>query len=197
MVYKKKLQKLRGQQSIAIEDTSNDQENRDFQRMGWVEWREYSRKDGYVSNVKDSSSENGETAIQVRDAIHKGDTEMVKKLLEKGINIEKPKALAEQQRNTSICDLLSSYEMSRAEEEKLEETKGEKSNSGRAGKCHGNDSDHQHCSSSIQIKQFKRKDKRVTIHMLSQEKDRLERKNGKLIVLPSSIEELLRLAGQL
>ncbi|VVB08137.1 unnamed protein product [Arabis nemorensis] len=185
--------KLRGQQSIAIDDTSNDQENRDFQRMGWEEWREYSRKDGYVSNVKDSSSENGETALM--DAIHKGDTEMVKKLLEKGINIEKPKALAEQRGNKSICDLLSSYEMTRAEEEKLEETQGEKSNSGRAGKSHGNDSD-QHCSSSIQIKQFKRKDKRVTIHMLSQEKDRLERKKGKLIVLPSSIEELLRLAGE-
>lgn len=186
------MQKLRGQQSIAIDDTNNDQENRDFQLMGWEDWRD-SRKDGKGLDVTNSTSENGEKALM--DAVHKGDTEMVKKLLEKGINTEKPKALAEQQGKKNICDMLLSYEMRRGEEEKLEKTKGEKSDSKTAGKSYANESD-QCCSSSIQIKPFKRKDKRVTIHMLSQEKDLSERQNGKLILLPSSIEELLRLAGK-
>ncbi|KAJ4878116.1 Potassium channel KAT1 [Raphanus sativus] len=153
------FKKLRGQQTIAIEDY--DQQSRDFQRMGWEEWMD-SRKYGDDLDDTESTSENGEKALM--DAIHKGDTEMVKKLLKQGFNIEKPKALAELQRKKSICDhLLSS---------------------------------HQHCSSSIKIKPCKGKDKRVTIHMLSQEKDLSQCHNGKLIVLPKSIKELLSLAGE-
>lgn len=152
--------KLRGQQSIGIDATNNDQENRDFQRMGWEEWMD-SRIDCKGSDVSNSTSENGEKALM--DAIHKGDMEMVKKLLKRGINIEEPKARTE--------------------------AKGGNSNS--ETKQRSNDSD-QCCSSSIQAKV---KDKRVTIHMLSQEKDP-QRHNGKLILLPTSIEELLGLAGE-
>ncbi|KAL0889290.1 hypothetical protein Bca101_013273 [Brassica carinata] len=153
--------KLRGQQSIGIDATTNDQENRDFQRMGWEEWME-SRIDCKGSYVSNSTSENGEKVLM--DAIHKGDIEMVKKLLKRGINIEEPKVLTE--------------------------AKG--GNSKRETKKRSNDSD-QCCSSSIQAKV---KDKRVTIHMLSQEKDLSQRHNGKLILLPTSIEELLGLAGE-
>ncbi|KAJ0252707.1 Cyclic nucleotide-binding domain-containing protein [Hirschfeldia incana] len=163
VIMKNLFKKLRGQQSIAIEDTHNDQQERNFQQMGWEEWMD-SRKDGNVLNVTESTSENGERALM--DAIQKGDTEMVKKLLKQVVNVEKPKALAELQREKSICDhyLLSS---------------------------------HQHCSSSIKIKPCKRKDKRVTIHMLLlQEKDLSQSHNGKLILLPKSIEELLSLAGE-
>lgn len=140
------MQKLRGQQSIAIDDSNNDQENREFRRMGWEEWRD-SRKDGYGLDITNSTCENGEKILI--DAVNKGDNEMVKKILE---------------------------------EQKL------------AGISYANDSSKKdpYCSSSNQIKKpCKREDKRVTIHMESQ------RKNGKLILLPSSIEELLRLAGKL
>lgn len=191
------MQKLRGQQSIAIDDTNTDQENRDFQRMGWEEWRDSSRKDGYgCADVKnqESSSENGEKALM--DAIHKGDTEMVKKLLERRINIEKPKALAEEQGKKSIHDLLLSYEMKIDQEQKLESSKGEKPNGETKEISYRNDSD-QYCSSSIQVKPCKGKEKRVTIHMLSQDqKDLSQLHNGKLIILPTSLEELLRLAGK-
>lgn len=156
------LQKLRGQQSIGIDAINNDQENRDFQRMGWEEWMD-SRIHCKGSDVSNSTSKNGEKALL--DAIHKGDVEMVKKLLERGINVEEPKVLTE--------------------------AKGGNSNS--ETKQRSNDSD-QCCSSSIQAKV---KDKRVTIHMLSQEKDLSQRHNGKLILLPTSIEELLGLAGKL
>ncbi|WZZ13971.1 hypothetical protein YC2023_107060 [Brassica napus] len=129
------FKKIRGQQSIAIEDTTNnDQENINFQLMGWEEWME-SRKDANGLDVTESTSDNGEKAIM--DATHKGDTETIKKLVK-----------------------------------------------------------HQHCSSSIQTKPCRGKDKRVTIHMLSQEKDLSQCHNGKLILLPKSIEELVILAGE-
>ncbi|CAA7031783.1 unnamed protein product [Microthlaspi erraticum] len=185
--------KLRGQQSIAIDDTNTDQENRIFQRMGWEEWRDSSRKD--VKN-QESSSENGEQALM--DAIHKGDTEMVKKLLERRINIKKPMALAEEQGKKSIHDLLLSYEMKKDQEQKSEREKRGKSDGETKERSYGNDSD-ECCSSSVQVKPCKGKEKRVTIHMLSQDqdqKDLSQRHNGKLILLPSSLEELLRLAGE-
>ncbi|KAF2535924.1 hypothetical protein F2Q68_00020131 [Brassica cretica] len=186
------FKKLRGQQSIAIEDTNNDQQNINFQLMGWEEWMD-SRKDANGLDVTESTSDNGEKALM--DAIHKGDTEMVKKVLRQGINIEKPKALAEIQEKRSIYDLLLSYEMSRAKEQKLESAKGRKWNSETKERSYGKDSD-QDCSSSIQTKPCKGKDKRVTIHMLSQEKDLSQCHNGKLILLPKSIEELVILAGE-
>ena len=129
------LKKLRGQQSIAIEDTNNDQQNINFQLMGWEEWMD-SRKDANGLDVTESTSDSGEKAIM--DATHKGDTETIKKLVK-----------------------------------------------------------HQHCSSSIQTKPCRGHDKRVTIHMLSQEKDQSQCHNGKLILLPKSIEELVILAGKL
>ncbi|KAG2302194.1 hypothetical protein Bca52824_030845 [Brassica carinata] len=186
------LKKLRGQQSIAIEDTHNDQQERNFQRMGWEEWME-SRKDGNGLDVTASTSENGEKAIM--DAIHKGDTEMVKKLLKQGVDIEKRKALADLQGKKSICDLLLSYEISRAEEKKLERAKRDTLDIETKQRSYSEDSD-QHCSSSTQTKPCRGKDRRVTIHMLSQEKDISQRHNGKLILLPKSIEELLTLSGE-
>ncbi|XP_013606617.1 PREDICTED: LOW QUALITY PROTEIN: potassium channel KAT1 [Brassica oleracea var. oleracea] len=128
------FKKLRGQQSIAIEDTNNDQQNINFQLMGWEEWMD-SRKDANGLDVTESTSDSGEKAIM--DATHKGDTETIKKLVK-----------------------------------------------------------HQYCSSSIQTKPCRGHDKRVTIHMLSQEKDQSQCHNGKLILLPKSIEELVILAGE-
>ncbi|KAG7611967.1 Cyclic nucleotide-binding domain [Arabidopsis suecica] len=147
--------KLRGQQSIAIDDSNTSgHENRDFKSMGWEEWRD-SRKDGYGLDVTNPTSD---TALM--DAIHKEDTEMVKKILK---------------------------------EQKIERAKEERSSSETAGRSYANDSSKKdpYCSSSNQIiKPCKREEKRVTIHMMS------ESKNGKLILLPSSIEELLRLASE-
>lgn len=122
--------------------------------MGWEEWRD-SRKDGYGLDVTNPTSD---TALM--DAIHKEDTEMVKKILK---------------------------------EQKIERAKVERSSSETAGRSYANDSSKKdpYCSSSNQIiKPCKREEKRVTIHMMS------ESKNGKLILLPSSIEELLRLASE-
>ncbi|CAN8245912.1 unnamed protein product [Cochlearia groenlandica] len=118
--------KLRGQQSIAIEDTINDQEEQSESRN--------------LKNIN-PPSEKEENALM--DAIHKGDPETVKKILK-------------------------------------EQAKGENSNN----------------ETAVGGSRSKGEHKRVTIHMVSQGKSKVHNENTKLILVPTSIEELLKLAGE-
>lgn len=164
--------------------------------------------------------EDNQTATVHRE-IQKGHIKMVKKLLEKGGN-DKPdgrgwtqKGLAEQG-NKGIYDLILSYENRRpAGEHKIDIGPETAHDWDDEGKCIRNEGPHNSksrlqklssnsSSSNSEVprdrKTAKVNKKRVTIHMKSQSKDTLPGKQkplGKLIVLPDSIEELLRLAGKL
>ncbi|KAJ6364931.1 hypothetical protein OIU76_029832 [Salix suchowensis] len=171
------------------------------------------RDEGLVPAVED-----GETALH--DAVCKGHIEMVKILLEGGASISKPdargwtpKALAELQGNKSINDLLLCNENRNAlNEHRIDfmesETVGDTKNS--QGKHEGNTGPRffishsnkalTNSSSSISScphhREAKKLTKRVTIYMQLQNTSTLQSRLGKLIILPDSMEELLRIAGE-
>ncbi|XP_010559246.1 PREDICTED: potassium channel KAT1 [Tarenaya hassleriana] len=233
--------KLRGQQSITIGDTNNgpnigeghpsdqdcrqkcssvhDLENMNSQGMASTKWSN-SRKGDYSTSCTEVTwltPESRETALMA--AIHKGDIEIVQKLLERGVSIDKPdsrgwtpKALAEQQENKSIYDLLLSYELKSAEEHRIQIAQPGKATMLVNGTSSSEDLDStsygfcsqksdSHCISSIPVKTSKQaaakpKNRRVTIHMQSQINSLSQRQSRKLILLPESMEELLKLAGE-
>ncbi|KAG8385292.1 hypothetical protein BUALT_Bualt03G0026800 [Buddleja alternifolia] len=126
-----------------------------------------------------SFAEDGQAALH--SAVRQGHLEMVKILLEKGANVNKldergwtPKALAEQHANKGIQDLILNYD----NEKKLDGATNYSNNHYR---------NHMNISSSCSTNQKKR----VTIHMKFQ-----KNKLAKLINLPDSLEELLKIAGQ-
>lgn len=164
--------------------------------------------------------EDGQTATVHRE-IQKGHIEMAKKLLEKGSNVNKPdargwtpKTLAEQG-NKNIYDLILSYENRRPAGEHRIDIGPEKAHSwddkrkyGRNEGPHNSKSHLQKLysnSSSSNSKDSRDREtvkvnkKRVTIRMKSQSKgiQGQQKPLGKLIFLPDSIDELLRLAGKL
>ncbi|XP_044496295.1 potassium channel KAT1-like isoform X2 [Mangifera indica] len=156
---------------------------------------------------------------ELHSAIRKGHFEMVKLLLEAGANINKPdargcspKALAEQQGNRNIYDLLLNYENRSPDEHRVEiigpEIADNPINSQNKHRRQGGpsflnshlkrepihfDSCISSCPSDKVIKLNK---KRVTIHMQCQRTSTSQKWPGKLIVLPDSIDELLRIAGE-
>lgn len=164
-----------------------------------------------------SKVEDGQTELHA--ANQRGHIEMVKLLLEGGTNGNKldargwsPKGPAERPVNRSIYDLLLSYENRTPDEHKVEIMAPEISdnirNSQRKHRRHGGpelSKSHSKresiklgscissCSSGEVIKSNK---KRITIHMPYQNTRTSQRHLGKLIVLPDSIEELLRIAGK-
>ncbi|KAK4491579.1 hypothetical protein RD792_002331 [Penstemon davidsonii] len=120
-----------------------------------------------------SSAEDGQTALHI--AVRQGDLEMVRILLEKGANVNKPdergwtsKAIAERHTKKDIYDLIL--------------------NSENGSKLDG-DSNYgtNHCRNHTCVEATTSAKKRVTIHMNFQKK---------LIILPDSLDELLRIAGQ-
>lgn len=164
-----------------------------------------------------TASENGHAGLH--DAVSKGYIEMVKILLEGGVNVYKPdaqgchrKAPAEHRGNKSTYDLTD-----RNEQEKMEkgheidlngqEIVGTSTNSqnrtvrheateyfeshtgGASSLCKSNHLRHYTDQESAK--------KRVTIHMQVPSAKTSTRHLAKLIILPSSIEELLRVAGKL
>ncbi|XP_022720288.1 potassium channel KAT3-like [Durio zibethinus] len=150
-----------------------------------------------------STTEDGQTALH--DAVCKGHIEMVKVLLERGGSVNKPdvrgrmpKALAEQRGNESIHELLLSYENKRKlDEHRIDiigtETADEPQNSQikhRSGA--------QNFFNSLSYREeILPTKKRVTIHMQFQcSSSTSSRQHGKLILLPDSIQELLRMAGK-
>ncbi|XP_008225478.1 PREDICTED: potassium channel KAT1-like isoform X2 [Prunus mume] len=164
------------------------------------------------------AAEDGQMALH--SAACQGHKEMVKILLEGGTNVNKPdtrgwtpKALAQQQGNKSINDLLRSYENRRIDEHRIEFSEPETSESTRS--CKGNSKRHEgtqflHAhlrkepmksysatSSPARDKEGMRSiNKRVTIHMHFQNGSVSETQLAKLIILPDSMEELLRVASE-
>lgn len=165
-----------------------------------------------------SKVEDGQTELHV--ATRKGHIEMVKLLLEGGANVNKldargwsPKALAEQQGNRSIYDLLLRYENRKPDEHKVEIIGPEisdniRNSQSKQGRQRGSDVLNSHSKKeSIKLgsstsscpsdgEGIKLNKKRITIHMLFQNTSTSQRRHGKLIVLPDSIEELLRISGK-
>ncbi|KAK7821951.1 potassium channel kat1 [Quercus suber] len=153
-------------------------------------------------------------------AIHKGHLEMEKILPGGGANINKqdargytPNAIAEQQENKCINDLLLSYENGRKlEEHRIDLIGPESADNGmysqsrlRRQGCQSVNSQSKkkpidflstrvnYPGDTDMIKSIK---KRVTIHMQLQHNISSQRQLAKLIILPDSIEELLKIAGE-
>jgi len=154
-------------------------------------------------------------------AIQKGHLEMEKILLEGGANVNKqdaggctPKAIAEQQENKCINDLLLRYENGRKlEEHRIDLIGPESADNGmynqsrlRRQGCQSVNSQSKkkptdflstrvnYPGDTDVIKSIK---KRVTIHMQLQHNSSSQRQLAKLIILPNSIEKLLKIAGKL
>ncbi|KAM1455348.1 hypothetical protein TB2_004564 [Malus domestica] len=162
-------------------------------------------------------AEDGQTALHT--AVRQGHMEMVKILVEGGANVNKPDArgwkpkdLAQQQGNKSITDLLRIYEnRRRTDEHRIEFIEPETSEITR--NCKGNSKrqegaqfSHSH-QRKVPIKSYPSNsipdgermrsiNRRVTIHMHFQNGSASERQPAKLIILPDSMEELLRVAGE-
>lgn len=176
----------------------------------------------------------GKTALH--DAVCKGHIEMVRILLEGGANVNKPdargwtpKALALQQENKTIYDLILSYENTRKrtlDDHKIQlfdpETVHHYTGNGHfkptttttsttrnkgCSNC-SNSSQSQlrdvlttfstgHSSGATDREVANKLTKRVTIHMkFLHEKNKSQKQLAKLIILPDSLEELLRIAGE-
>ncbi|PIA25119.1 hypothetical protein AQUCO_12500026v1 [Aquilegia coerulea] len=162
----------------------------------------------------------GQTALHV--AVHKGNLQTIKTLLDQGANVNKadsrgwtPKNLAQLLEQKSIYDLLQTYEdrNRNLENHKIELMELGKANSfkydqgkdrrkgilnfvnphsfqvateSNSGSCS--------CNSVSQIMNLAKR--RVTIHMNFHKENVSDIQLGKLITLPDSLEELLRIAGQ-
>ncbi|XP_028108028.1 potassium channel KAT1-like isoform X2 [Camellia sinensis] len=176
----------------------------------------------------------GKTALH--HAVCKGHIEMVRILLEGGANVNKPdargwtpKALALQQENKTIYDLILSYENTRKrtlDDHKIQlfspETVHHYTGNGhfkptatttsttrnKGGSNCSNSSQSQlrdvlttfstgHSSGPTDREVANKLTKRVTIHMkFLHEKNKSQKQLAKLIILPDSLEELLRIAGE-
>ncbi|KAK8608076.1 hypothetical protein V6N13_023510 [Hibiscus sabdariffa] len=149
-----------------------------------------------------STADDGQTALH--DAVRKGHIEMVKILLEGGASVNKldargrtPKALAEQQGNKSIYDLLLSYENKRKKDEHMIEITGPETADDSKNSQGRHRSGTQNFFNPRNYKEvIIPTKKRVTIHMQFQSSSTSSRQLGKLILLPDSIQELLRVAGE-
>lgn len=127
-------------------------------------------------------AEDGQTALHL--AVRHGHLEMVRFLLERGASANKPdergwtpKSLAETHANKGIYDLILSYE---------NEKKPDGANNHYKKHAYVSLS-----SSTHSIHEARKPGKRVTIHMKSEKKNH----PPKLIILPDSLQELLKIAG--
>lgn len=161
----------------------------------------------------------GQTALHAADP--KRHLEMVNILLEGGANVNKqdasgwtPKALGEQQENKNVYDLSLSYENRRKPDEhridliepesadtstysqSIHRRKGPQSVTSHLKKEPTN-SYPSRFSCPTEAGVIKMIKKRVTIHMKLQHNSTSQRQLGRLIILPDSIEELLKIAGKL
>ncbi|XVE88372.1 hypothetical protein DITRI_Ditri19aG0064500 [Diplodiscus trichospermus] len=149
-----------------------------------------------------STAEDGQTALH--DAVCKGHIEMVKILLEGGASVNKPdargrmpKALAEQQGNMSILELLLSYENKRkSDEHRIEITGPETANDPKNSQSKDRSGAQNFFNSPSYREVTTPTKKRVTISMQLQSSSTSSRQHGKLILLPDSIQELLKMAGK-
>ncbi|KAL5771976.1 hypothetical protein ACOSQ2_011900 [Xanthoceras sorbifolium] len=157
---------------------------------------------------------------ELNAAIRKGHIKMVKLLLEGGANVNKPdskgwspKSLAEQQGNRSIYELLLSYENRRTSDEHRVEIVGPEiaDDTSNSNTKHRREKGTNFFSSHLKKEPLNFRScisvpsdreviisnkKRVTIHTKFEDLSTSQRQLGKLILLPDSIEELLRIAGK-
>lgn len=172
----------------------------------------------YTTSITDVSSPTGNGQAGLHDAVHKGHIEKVKIILEGGANVHKldaqgfiPKDIAENHGNKSTCNILDRYEHRKIRrEQRIGSNKPVVSTSTsdeNKARSHGaaeyfeynprkassfSQSDHHgFCTNQESTK------KRVTIHMQVPAGKTQTRHLAKLIILPDSIEELLRVAGKL
>lgn len=166
------------------------------------------------------TDEDGQTELHA--AVCEGHMEKLKIVVEGGANVNKPdargwtpKGLAQQRENKSIHDLILSYENRKEiDEHRIEFIEPEIS--GSTSNCEGNckrHEDHQYFPSQLRkvpVKSYPRPsnhasdreegmrsiNQRVTIHMHFQNESVPERQLAKLIILPDSIDELLRVASE-
>lgn len=121
-----------------------------------------------------------------------------------------PKAIAEQQGDKSLFDLLLSYENKRKQEHSIEfsGTEGDESTRNHKTKykrlkrpqffqLNKKVSTSTSTSTSPSDMQTESVKKRVTIHMGLQNRFEPNQQQGKLIILPDSIEEMFKIAGKL
>ncbi|KAF8408914.1 hypothetical protein HHK36_004984 [Tetracentron sinense] len=167
-----------------------------------------------------STNLDGQTALHI--AVRMGHLEMVKILLKGGANVNKPdtrgwtpKALAEQQGHRSIYDLLLCYEnrSRNLDDHEVEfigretvnhnrnnQSKERRTVSPNVPNSHYGMISTKFSSSSYSFssdsKLMKLTNKRVTIHKHFRKESTSQEQLGKLINLPDSLEELLRIAGQ-
>ncbi|PRQ29448.1 putative potassium channel, voltage-dependent, EAG/ELK/ERG, ankyrin repeat-containing [Rosa chinensis] len=159
------------------------------------------------------TGENGQTEIQA--AVCQGHLEKVKIVVEGGADVNKPEARGWMPKgDKDIHDLLLSYENRREmDEHRIEFIEPE--TSGSTSNCEGNcktQEDHQRIHSHLRKvamksyqcpsspasdreQRIRSYSKRVTIHMHSKSENVSERHLAKLIILPDSIDELLRVAS--
>ncbi|KAF5752744.1 potassium channel KAT1 [Tripterygium wilfordii] len=157
----------------------------------------------------------GQTALHA--AVQNGHIEMVKILLDGGANVNKtdargwtPKALAESQGHKSIYELLLIYENRRMMKEhkidfELETEDKTKNGQRKQGRNDGPNSFHSNkvatnsgasISCCLGDKEINESKKRITIHAKYEKRGATAYKQGKLILLPDSLEELLKIAGE-
>ncbi|KAL2473752.1 Potassium channel KAT1 [Forsythia ovata] len=175
--------------------------------------------DAYRSQIGiNSSAEDGETALHV--AVRQGHLEMVRILLERGAHVNKPdmrgwtpKALAEQHDNKGIYDLILRYEKKKRVDdhrvkflgpeidEKTSSSHIELTENGAANYFNNSHRKPMYISSSgcshhSSMEAIQSARKRVTIHMKFPKEDISQKQRGKLIMLPESLDELFKIAGQ-
>ncbi|GKV36970.1 hypothetical protein SLEP1_g45051 [Rubroshorea leprosula] len=148
-----------------------------------------------------STAEEGQTALNT--AVREGHIEMAKILLEEGANINKsdargwtPKALAEQQGNKSLYELLLTYESRRKPDEHKIQVLGPGTTDDTRSSPSRQSSVLNFFNTPSNRELAKSTRKRVTINMQVQNSSPSSMRLGKLIILPDSIEELLRIAGE-
>jgi len=158
---------------------------------------------------------NGRTALHA--AVQKGHIDLIKMLLEHGANMHKPdprgwtpKAMVQEHGKNDICELLLSYEKrKRLFGDDQRQTASSNQNSPVQSNWEWNTAFRypRHvktmtttCSESESHSDdnnnMKLNSRRVTIHMHPQKSDRSPEQFGKLINLPGSLQELLRIGGK-
>ncbi|XP_057949752.1 potassium channel KAT3-like [Malania oleifera] len=195
--------------------------NRDLLRLDNSEMTVTGKGQDYTMWERDVNSivEHEQAAVHI--AVCNGNLEMVKDLQEGGATVNKPgarawapKAPTEKEGDRSIYELLVSNENRRIpDEHKIEFIGPESANQSRNSQSkhrenmspnfpkfnikkvqmNSNPSSSSYPSDRDVMKLTKR---RVTIHMQFQNSSTSQKHHGKLIVLPDSIEELLKIAGQ-
>lgn len=189
-----------------------------FPESETAEQREICRSQISTESATDENlmAEDGQIALHA--AVCRGHPAMVKIPLG-GANVNKqdargrtPKALAERHENKRLTDLILSYENRTPDEHRIDLVGPESADNSMSKQIkHRRQAPHPlntqqkkeptcSCSSRfngpIDTEVTKSMKKRVTIHMKLQQDGPSRRQLGKLIILPDSIEELLKIAGK-